>query len=267
MAVFLTAGNGKRSEKLQRRLSMDKKIFENLQNHVFDKGNPWPIWADGSKKPNRLPYFSSWAVWNNSDLQDVTFINPENAYRLKPSIVFVALNFSKPLPSNWSDWQNIHDVGRVHKLLRGTRFEGAYITDFVKDYPGHTAREVRNEIVNNEERRNNNIGWFFEEIDLLGADTIEMYLLGEDTAYLFNEYVKKRPGSNTFRQKVKKCLWIDHYSRRNFYFERNAPMQLGLTSNPEATIHDPLWDDLKQNAVKKQASSILIKKGKGEEKL
>jgi hypothetical protein len=96
---------------------MNSETFEKLQEHVFDKSNPWDIWADKSvKKPNRLPYFSTWAIWNDSDLEDVTLINPGNAYRLKPGIVFVALNFAGPLRSNWPYWGNIHGVKRIYKL-------------------------------------------------------------------------------------------------------------------------------------------------------
>jgi hypothetical protein len=245
---------------------MKREIFNNLQKHVFDKGNPWDIWADKSRtRPNRLPYFSTWFIWNHADLEDVTLINPGNADRLNPGMVFVALNFSGALRPDWPDWQNIHGVGRMYKLLRGTRYEGAYSTDFIKNYPGSTSGIVRNEIENNEKRRNKNIDCFFEEMELLGADpmagTIEMYLVGGDVAALFRNHVMKHPGFNKFRQKVKKCIRMDHYSGRNPHFESNAPTQLGLASNPKASIHPPLWDDLKQNTGKKPPSSILIKKG------
>jgi hypothetical protein len=242
---------------------MKREIFEKLQKYVFDKGNPWDIWLDEAvKRPNRLPYFSTWAIWNDSNLKDVTLINSDNAYRLNPGIVFVALNFSGHLVSDWPDWYNIHGVRKMYKLLRGTRYEGAYITDFIKNYPGLKSEAVMDEIENNKGRRDKNIGWFFEEMDLLGADTIEMFLLGGDVAYLFDKYVKKHPGFDKLCQKVKKCLWIDHYSGKNRHFERNAPTQLGLASNPEATIHKPLWEDLNQNTGKKHPSVILLKGGK-----
>jgi hypothetical protein len=61
---------------------------------------------------------------------------------------------------------------------------------------------------------------------------------------LFKKYVKKHPGFNKFRQRVKKCLRMDHYSRRNRFFEINAPRQLGLASNQKAKKYKPLWDDL-----------------------
>jgi hypothetical protein len=220
---------------------MDKKIFENLQNHVFDKDNPWPIWAGGSKKPNRLPYFSSWAVWNNSDLKDVTFINPENAYRLKPGIVFVALNLSKPLQSNWSDWQNVHDVERVYNLLRGTRFEGAYITDIIKNHPEADSRVLLDHIKTGKIDINVNINCFFEEIDLLETDAIEMYLFGDAVEGLFKKYVEGHEKFSAFSRKIKRIQRIDHYSDQVTRFERTAPAQLGLVSDPEAKIFDPLW--------------------------
>ena len=48
---------------------MDKKIFDKLQEHVFDEDHPWvDIWADKSVKPNKLPYFSSWAIYGKDEL-------------------------------------------------------------------------------------------------------------------------------------------------------------------------------------------------------
>ena len=221
---------------------MDKKVFEKLQNHVFDKGNTWDIWEDKSQKePNRLPYFSTWAIWNDSNIKDLSLINLENADCLKPNIVFVALNFSYKLPKNWAYWQNIHNVNRLYELLHGTRFEGAYITDIVKDYPFSKSEKVQEEIENNKDRRDRNIRWFFEEMNLLGANSIEIYLFGKIAEDIFKEYVMQHEQFSEFSKKLRKCQRIDHYGQRNKFFERNAPTQLGLASNNEATIHQPLW--------------------------
>jgi len=233
---------------------MDKQIFFKLQNHVFDKGNPWDIWEDKSiKRENKLPYFSTWTIWNDNDLEDVSLITSENADRLKPNIVFVALNFSNPLRSDWKEWQNIHGIERMYKLLYGTKFEGAYITDIVKDFPCSKSYIVKKEIDTNKERRDRNIECFFEEMDLLGAASIEMFLLGGITEEIFKKYVMKHEKFTEFSKRLKNCRRIHHYSKENRgdLFERNAPAQLGLKSNTGAKIYEPLWslpfDDIHSN--------------------
>jgi hypothetical protein len=220
---------------------MDKKVFEKMQAHVFDQGNPWDIWANGSRKPNRLPYFSSWAIWNDSDIEDSSIIKAENASRLNPGIVFVALNFGSPLPVDWRDWQNIRGVKRVYKLLRGTRFEGAYITDMIKNHPVSNQNILFDRIRKGEIDIEANIKAFFEEMDLLGADNIEMYLFGVGVENLFREYVMRHPKFPEFSRKLKKVQRFHHYSMQVVDFEKVAPTQLGLASNPNAKIYPPLW--------------------------
>ena len=224
---------------------MDKRTFEKLQNHVFDEGNPWDIWIDGSTdKPNRLPYFSTWAIWKEGkDAEDLSLINAENADKLKPNKIFVAFNFGGRLKNDWAFWQNIHGVPRVKNLLHGTRFEGAYMTDIIKDYPSPKPQEVWKEIKKNTERRDRNIRWFFEEMDLLGVDNIEMYLFGEAVETFFKKYVMKNDKFSEFNKKLIKCQRIYHYSNRvrGNKLERFGRTQLGIESKKGAKIYEPLW--------------------------
>jgi hypothetical protein len=234
---------------------MDKKIFENLQNHVFDKDNPWPIWADGSKKPNRLPYFSSWAVYGKNDLENKEVIEDNVIHSLNGGIVFVGLNFSRLLWSSWGPWQNIHGNYNVRWLLDGEnesfnaekaqKYKGAYITDIIKNHIGSMAAKVMGQL--DQEKIKKNIGWFFDEIDMLGADAIEMHLFGKDVEYLFRNYVMQHKEFPRFRQKVKKCQRIEHYAgSNNGRFRKFAPQQLGLVALSEQDVLHILWNDLEE---------------------
>jgi len=216
---------------------MEKVIFEKLQTYVFDKDNPWVnIWADGSARLNKLPYFSSWAVYGENDLDNKEVIEDDVISSLNGNIVFVALNFSSPLKS-WGPWKNIHGNNNVRWLLGGedknfnaeksNKYKGAYITDLIKNIIGPVAGKVMKEL--EIENINKNIGWFFEEIDLLGSDCIEMYLFGNSVRDLFMDHVKKHKGYSRFRKKIKMCQHIYHYSgSNNGRFRKYAPEQLGL---------------------------------------
>jgi hypothetical protein len=161
------------------------------------------------------------------------------------------LNFGDPLAS-WGPWRNINSDPNVRWLLDGKnkefdpekvkKYTGAYMTDLIKNVTGTTAAKVKEEL--EPENINKNIGWFFEEIDLLGSDCIEMYLFGTDVNTLFTEYVERHADFPEFRKKVKKCQHIFHYSgNNNGRFRNYAPEELGLrnSSTPKIRMR---WNDL-----------------------
>jgi len=98
---------------------MDRKVFNKIKN--FTSGGI------------KLSHIATWALWDEKDIKNLGFIE-KNVDKLNGNFVFVALNFGgKKLPVDWKDWQNIHGVKRVRDLLINTRFEGAYITDLIKN--------------------------------------------------------------------------------------------------------------------------------------
>jgi len=81
---------------------------------------------------------------------------------------------------------------------------------------------------------------------LLGSNDIEMYLFGKNVETLFMKYIMCHENFKQFKQKVRKCQRIHHYSGRVRNFEDIAPIQLGLSdlkkSNIKAPIYDALWE-------------------------
>jgi len=225
---------------------MEKAVFEKLQAHIFDEGNPWvDIWADRAERPNKLPYFASWAIYGENEVVNKEVLEDEVIRSLNNNVVFVGLNFSYALPFPWKYWSNIYADPNVKWLLSGANFNaekysGAYITDIIKNVVGPVAQDVTDklELAN----INKNIGWFFEEIDLLGSDGIEMYVFGKNAADLFRDYVMNHKDFQAFRKKVKRCQQINHYSGANSWFRKFAPEELGLRalSRPKIKI---LWND------------------------
>jgi hypothetical protein len=172
---------------------------------------------------------------------------------LKGNIVFVALNFGKRKEDckKWKDWQNFHGVKRLIDLLTDPRakkrFEGAYMTDIIKNHHETKSDKVMSDLKENEKLIDKNIDFFFKEIDLLKAKNIEMYLFGGAVEYLFVKHVMRHKNFCSFRQKVSKCQRISHYSGRVPDFEKKALVQLDIekptkNSTEKDWIYKPLWD-------------------------
>jgi hypothetical protein len=216
---------------------MDKAVFNNLKKLKFD-GIP-------------LTKFASWAIWDktiNGKNQDIPQIIEENVDKLKGNIVFVGLNFGnqKGDLKDWKDWQNFHSVKRLIGLLSGTRFEGAYLTDIIKNHYDSDSGKVMTLFKNDEKKRKVNIDFFFQEIAQLKAKNIEMYLFGEKVEYIFEKYVMRQKDFCSFRQKVSKCQRIYHYAGQVTDFLKKASVQIGKDKPKNSTekdwIYEPLWD-------------------------
>jgi len=199
-----------------RRNSMDRTVFDALKAHTLD-GVPVSVCA-------------SWALWNPQNLADTSIIE-NNVHRLNGNIVFAALNFGNT-KNIIGEWSNFHSASRSIKnlqtVLTGTRYEGAYMTDIIKNTPVQKAADLMAMIRRGEIDVEPHITSFIEEINLLHTDTIELFLFGRDVERLFKKYVMQHPGFTALQKKIKTCQQIDHYSAAHTGFPVKAPAQLGL---------------------------------------
>jgi hypothetical protein len=212
---------------------MEKPVFENLKKTKYDD--------------KELCKLASWAVWDKDDIENTKVIE-DNIEGLNGKIVFVALNFSRER-NVWEDWQNFHCDGRGDKRLRdllsGTKYQGAYMTDLIKNNHNANADEAKKEFKHDKEKRDKDIDFLFKEIELLGAENIEMYLFGGDLEELFEDYVMKHKDIEKFKQKVIKCQRIHHFSPQVTDFEAVASLQLELDDKIKKLEknwkYKPLW--------------------------
>lgn len=170
---------------------MEKNSFDKVKNHSFNLG----LYG----RDIRLGEIASWAIWNSSDLDDTSIIEA-SVEKLKPNIVFVALNFGgehldiidKP---NWTDWKNFHSNSvmdkHLFKVLSGSKYEGAYLTDLFKCLPTNSAPDLSKKIRAKEIDIESQVHLFFDEISLLDSGDLEIYLMGGDTERFYNEYFKE----------------------------------------------------------------------------
>jgi len=176
----------------------------------------------------KLSEVASWAVWDKKDINNLEIIE-KDINKLNGKIIFVALNFGgKERPVGWTDWKNFHGNRdkRLPALLSGTRFEGAYMTDIIKNQYNPNAEDFMNKL--NNDVINTSLDFFCQEIELLKTDNIEMYLFGKAVEKIFKENVKHHKVFSLLQQKLLKCQRIDHYSYSNPFFTKKASKQLGL---------------------------------------
>jgi len=196
-----------------------KEIFDKLKKYKYE----------GVK----LSEVASWAIWDPNCTENLEYIE-QNIEKFKSNIVFVALNFGKKMPC-WQNWQNFHGYGvgdrRLRELLSIKEFEGAYMTDLIKNFHNTDSPQAVKYFKENKKERNRDIYFFFEEIELLESKKIEMYLFGGAVEGLFKKYVmdyEKNEKYEKFKQKIIKCQRIYHFAMRGNNYVEKARVQLGF---------------------------------------
>src|SRR5438105_4020841 len=151
---------------------MDRTVFEQLEN--------------------KYAQHASWAVWNSRDLEDTSVIR-ENLRDLKTSVVMVALNISRELPSAW---RNFHSRDHARKLMYAfnqSPYRGAYMTDIIKAYVEPSSARLQKQLVSGQLHVLSHVETFYDEMKDLGANNHTLFILfGGDVTKLFNEYVAEK---------------------------------------------------------------------------
>jgi hypothetical protein len=214
---------------------MEKTVLENLKKLKYDD-------------KVELSKLASWAIWDKQNIENTKIIE-ENIEGLNGKIVFVALNFSTE-KQDWQNWQNFHCDSfadkRLRDLLSDTKYQGAYMTDLIKNYHEPNAEEAIQTFKHDDAKRKKDIDFLFQEIELLKTENIEMYLFGKDLEWLFEKYVmEENDNFKKFKQKIIKCQRIHHFSSQVTDFEAVASLQLGLDVSKKQIEkkwkYDPLW--------------------------
>ena len=150
---------------------------------------------------------ASWALWSpagitkKSNTADLSIFDDSHLLdKLNAKYVFVALNAANhPNPQIFPAWSCFHSNYRYqndYKLrtaTKGTRFEGAYITDVIKYYVETDSTKVKSAIRKDPTIITNNLIYLQEELNLLkssnnGINPI-LIALGNDVYDLLNKYI------------------------------------------------------------------------------
>ncbi len=138
---------------------------------------------------NKYAQHASWAVWNNRDLEDTSVIR-ENLRDLKTSVVMVALNISRALPSAW---RNFHSRDHARKLMypfNHSPYRGAYMTDIIKAYVEPSSARLQKQLLTGQLHVLSHVETFYDEMKDLGATNRTLFILfGREATKLFNMYL------------------------------------------------------------------------------
>lgn len=147
---------------------ISRENYEALRSK-FGKCGSWAVWISPNGRPK-------------SNLSNMSWIHDPNLLNiLNTGFVFIGLNRTSIHDDenmNKGDWEDFHSASKTaqeYKLrdaLKGTRYWGSYITDFVKYYPEAKSEEVMKMLRLHPEIVQKNLPLLEEEIRLLGGKPV-----------------------------------------------------------------------------------------------
>jgi hypothetical protein len=212
--------------------------------------------------------YASWAIWEpDPEIAGYHFPLSKYSYqeikdKIKPNIVMVGLNTSDS--NKRMDFSNFHidrplkdgtkkNIKRLICAIKGSIFEGAYMTDIVKRNDlGGDSKEVIEKVRACEELQKECIERLNDELEILGSKSL-IIALGD----VVEEVLLKILNMQHFESYVK----VPHYSKRKYY---------DMSENEaQKEYNDEFWADILRNipdnfktlelyidAVKKSSNAI-----------
>lgn len=155
-----------------------KEMFENIRNKYGDYSS-WAIWQEGNN-----------SIFNK-DKQSIFDPDRIDLTELKPNIVLVGLNVSRPLTDG--DFCNFHDARPQSKdsilrnILNKPPFRGAYMTDIVKGVQNAKSSEVVKILNKTIGAKEKIIKAFEDELNCLGVQNTLIVAFGNDAHDILHE--------------------------------------------------------------------------------
>jgi hypothetical protein len=172
---------------------------------------------------------SSWAIWNHDKPEDTEVIKP-NLNCLNISVVLVALNISKRIPTNW---QNFHGRDHARKLMYAfnkSPYRGAYMTDLIKEVEVDSGM-LWARIKNRPDYVDEQIAKFRHEMDDVGVQKHALFILfGKQAAKIFENRL-----ADVYPNHVR----CPHYSRRG----------------TDAQWVDEVWTILEKHSIRPESNA------------
>ena len=132
---------------------------------------------------------------------------------LHTTTVFVGYNISKKIATPFGNFHEGRNDYRIHDAIQGTLFEGAYMTDLIKDFEEKSSGKMKQYLAKNPDVVAENISSFLKELEFIGASNPILIAFGNDCYTLLKKHL---PGHT-----VHKVL---HYSSFTTNEERRQEM-------------------------------------------
>lgn len=170
---------------------------------------------------------SSWAIWEDgntvdepkSNIGDIQVLDPQHNRNLmgmlKPNIIMVGLNISRPLKK---DFSNFHDPStramdyKIRYAFKDTKYYGAYMTDIIKFCERKTAKEVMIYLREHPEYEQHNVELFRREIIDLGVIRPTLVVFGVDA----QKIVKRNISIDEYDNLIPLRHYSDAISKENY---------------------------------------------------
>jgi hypothetical protein len=158
---------------------------------------------------------SSWAIYSDktitekSGMDDISFFeDPSILPKLKPNIVLVGLNISEKIKRVFGNFHPTSSSAQDYKIrhaIKDTMFEGAYMTDIIKDFEQKHSGKLMKYLSANKEFEKDNVVKFEQELQDIGStNPIIIIAFGSDCYKILQRNLKDK-----YKYKIHK---VTHYS-------------------------------------------------------
>ena len=134
--------------------------------------------------------YASWAVWNDSDRLDTQIIE-DNTEILHSRVIVLALNISKLLTTEWSNFRSGKHDRKLINALNQSSYRGAYLTDYFKDTAEPDSKKLINAMRKNDPEVLRHTQNLLNELRAIGATPDSLIvIMGGKSTYLYSLYLK-----------------------------------------------------------------------------
>jgi hypothetical protein len=123
---------------------------------------------------------SSWAIWGD--------MLPEI---LHTKTILVGYNISKRISTSFGNFHEGKNDYRIRDAIKGTLFEGSYMTDIIKDFEEKSAGKMKQYLNKNPAFLMENISSFEKELEFIGSKNPILIAFGNDCYTLLKTHLPK----------------------------------------------------------------------------
>lgn len=123
-------------------------------------------------------FMSSWAIWGEM-----------SPHLLHTKTILVGYNISKKITTPFGNFHEGRNDYRIREAIKGTLFEGSYMTDLIKDFEEKSSGKMKKYLKDNPDFITENISSFVKELDFIGAKNPVLVAFGDDCYTLLKKYL------------------------------------------------------------------------------
>lgn len=148
-------------------------------------------------------HMSSWAIYSGkkegekekTGVGDTSIFETPNLSMLKPNIVLVGLNISQKIKTVFGNFHSASPSAQDYKVrhaIKNTMFEGAYMTDIIKDFEQKVSGELMKYLSANKDFEKDNLVKFEEELQDIGSTDPIIIAFGSDCYKILQRNLKNK---------------------------------------------------------------------------